>query len=500
MIRILAFLIVFAAVVSGILWVASSALTRATERTVTYQYIADALDALGARPNHVTWQEPVADLVRLVTPGDEVAIGRALTEAWYTLALAQSTGDAGILRDSFSGVAQERAEQSVRDAAQGGQMVVLSQVARPQFYHLDGSVFQAEVSMLVARYFADGAELTYFELVEDSAVTTLINETNGWRIYTHERKAATPILSAYTGWDGARLAGLNYYPATTPWYDFWPTFDEVVIAEDFARIRDLGGNAVRVFLTAEYFADGDTQQAAVDKLTTLLFLAESAGLHVVPTLFDLKPTFDTASWGRDYATLQAVLPVLAASPVVTLVDIKNEPDLDFEAHGRPQILAWLMTMAMLTRAEAPELALTIGWSSSDTALELENIVDVVSYHDYADLGTAAARLEAVQVATDRPVIVTEIGVTSYQMALGLPNSDEGQADDLAARFRALSAADGLFVWTLYDFPDVDASAVGGSPWVQRLQARFGLFASNGTAKPAAEVVQEAFEQFATDRD
>ena len=500
MTRTLSFLVIFGVLIGGVLWMASAALSRATERTVTYQYIADALDALSARPNQVTWQEPVTDLVRAVTPGDEAVLGAAMTEAWSVLALAQDTGDTSILRDSFSGVAQERAERSVLDAGKGGQMVVLSQQARPQFYHLDGSVFQAEVLMRVARYIADGDDLAYFELVEDRAVTTLLNESNGWRVYAHERKDATPIAAPRPGWAGAPLAGVNYYPAATPWRDFWPAFDEDVIAQDFARISDLGGTAVRVFLTTDYFADVNTQQVALDRLTTLLLLAEDAGLQVMPTLFDLKPTFDPAGWAQDYATLQAVLPVLAASPAVTIVDLKNEPDLDFAAHGRPQILAWLMTMATLARAEAPELALTIGWSSADVALELAEILDVVSYHDYADLSTATARLEAVQAATDLPVMVTEIGVTSYDMALGLPSSLAGQAHDLAARLEALEKAEGLFVWTLYDFPNVDATAVGGSPWVKRLQARFGLFTADGTAKPAVEVVRQAFEKLTADRD
>ena len=64
----------------------------------------------------------------------------------------------------------------------------------------------------------------------------------------------------------------------------------------------------------------------------------------------------------------------------------------------------------------------------------------------------------------------------------------------------MEKADGLFVWTLYDFPNVDATAVGGSPWVKRLQARFGLFTADGTAKPAAEVVRQAFEKLTADRD
>lgn len=497
MIRILASIAVFSACIGCILWVASAALSRASERTVTYQYIADALDALSEKPNHVTWQDPDTALVRPFTPGDAGMIGQAMTEAWYALTLAQHTGNADILRDSFSGVAQERAARSVKDAALGGQMVVLAQNARPQFYHMDGSVFQAEVAMLVARYMANDDDLVHFELVEDRAKTTMMNDANGWRIYTHERHAAIKIETSQTGWEGAPMAGINYYPAASPWREFWPAFDEDVIAEDFERIKELGATTVRFFLTTDYFADVDTQKDALNRLTTFLYLAENADLQVVPTLFDLKYTFDPAGWGQDLAMLKAVLPVLAASPAVVMLDIKNEPDLDFEAHGRPQILAWLKTMVTLTRMEASGIPLTIGWSSSEVALELEDLMDVVSYHDYADISTTAARLSDIQSATDRPVMITEIGVSSYNAGLGFPGSANGQADDLGERLDALAAADGVFVWTLHDFPVVDASAIGHSLWVQNLQERFGLLTFDGVEKPAAEVVRQAFDQLLT---
>ena len=62
------------------------------------------------------------------------------------------------------------------------------------------------------------------------------------------------------------------------------------------------------------------------------------------------------------------------------------------------------------------------------------------------------------------------------------------------RLAALAPADGIFVWTLHDFPDPDPAAVGTSPWNTRLQANFGLLDFNGTAKPAATVVTSAFDR------
>jgi endo-1,4-beta-mannosidase len=64
---------------------------------------------------------------------------------------------------------------------------------------------------------------------------------------------------------------------------------------------------------------------------------------------------------------------------------------------------------------------------------------------------------------------------------------------------ALGAADGVFVWTLHDFPQVEAAAVGGSPWVKRIQSHFGLVSADGIEKPAAEAVREGFQQITGSR-
>ena len=486
--------------IAGVLWVTAGALSRSSERTVTYQYISDALDGLQARVSEVVWEPARVPLAREFTPGDEALIGQAMTDAWSGLALAQSTAEVSILSDAFSGVAQERAEQSVLDAQFGGRMVVLSQRARPRFYHLDGSVFQAEVEMLTARYMIQEDDLSYYELVVDEAITTLMNESNGWRVYAHQRLDSVPVGTDRHGWQGSDLAGINYYPKQAPWQDFWPHFDPQVIADDFDRIAGLNANAVRIFLTTSAFSDPEIREQALEDLQTLLDLAENAGLQVVPTLFDLKPSFDAVSWASDYAYLKRVLPVLNRSPAVAFLDLKNEPDLDFEAHGRAHILAWLQTMALLVRQEAPDIAQTIGWSDAEAASLLANQLDLVTYHDYADIDEAADRLAKLRAETDRRVMITEIGVSSYNLAFGFPGSENVQEELLAARLNALQDADGIFAWTLYDFPRVDAAAVGRSPWVQRLQSKFGLLTVDGLEKPSAIAVRNAFMQMTRDAD
>ncbi len=89
--------------------------------------------------------------------------------------------------------------------------------------------------------------------------------------------------------------------------------------------------------------------------------------------------------------------------------------------------------------------------------------------------------------------MTEVGASSWSLTLGLPHSPQGQAAILHDRLAGAAKADGVFVWTLHDFPMPDKKAIGRSPWRLGLQSGFGLIAPDGTEKPAAAVVRQAFK-------
>jgi len=150
-------------------------------------------------------------------------------------------------------------------------------------------------------------------------------------------------------------------------------------------------------------------------------------------------------------------------------------------------------MISFSKSIAPDLAVSIGWSSAPNALELLEYVDVVSFHDYDRIGGLPDRLAQIRGAADgKPVIISEIGNTSYTLAMNYPGSPEKQAENLRIRLAASVDADGVLIWTLYDFTKVDSSAIGSSPWAQRLQASYGLYSGDGVEKPAAGVVRSAF--------
>lgn len=485
----------FLTLAATVLWLAAGAFAAAQDRTREFSYLSEALDPVTQPASTVAWLPPERPLHRPLSPGDEALIGRALTQAWRAFAAVQDTGQTLLLAEHFSGPALMRAETAAIQAqADGTRMIVLDQTARPVFQHLDGSIFQLSARTTTLRYQLTGDRLSHYELTTDAVVTTLTNETTGWRIFSHERTGTQPIPQPdRKPLTLPRLNGVNYYPAQTPWSRFWPEFDASVIAADLDLVTRLNGNSLRIFLPVADFTPDAAGAANLLKLKTFLDMAGSRNLSVIPTLFDLKHGFRPAHWAEDVAYLRRVLPVLAASPAVVLVDLKNEPDLDRATHGADLIEAWLTTIILMSREIAPDLPLTIGWAKAEAALDHAADLDAISYHDYADAEGTADRLAQVRAgAGGKPVLVTEIGVSSYALLLSFPGSPARQAQELAERITALAAADGVFIWTLHDFAAPEARAVGASPWVRNLQSRFGLFDATGVGKPAAEAVSQAF--------
>ncbi|WP_146037971.1 hypothetical protein [Tabrizicola aquatica] len=478
-----------------LLWLAADAFAAAQTREREYRYLTEALDPVEIPAAAVTWGPPLRPLVRDFAPTDKHLVGTALTQAWRAFAAASDTGETRVLADHFSGQALQRATLAAAQAWQDGtRMVVLETSARPTFLHLDGSLLQVEGEALSVRYALRDGALHRVEVTRDAVRTTLTNETTGWRIFGHELTASAPLPAvARTDRAVPRLFGVNYYPARTPWRRFWPEFDAAIVAADLDLVRSLGGNSVRIFLPTAAFGPDAGGQKNLDRLKLFLDLAEERQLAVVPTLFDLKPGYRPALWAEDLAYLRRVLPVLAGHPAVALVDLKNEPDLDREAHLPGQVDAWLATMIHLSRSIAPDLPLTIGWASASAAQAFAAELDAITYHDYAPVEGTAERLATVRAAAQgKPVLVTEIGASSYTFALGVPGSPTAQAGLLADRLTHLQGADGALVWTLHDFENPDPGAFGASPWTLRLQGRYGLFDPMGTRKPAAQAVEKAF--------
>jgi hypothetical protein len=80
--------------------------------------------------------------------------------------------------------------------------------------------------------------------------------------------------------------GANYFRPGTGWApQVWKQFDAEAVRQDFARMRELGVNCVRVFLTYGSFYDepGKLNREGLEKFDRFLEMAEEAGIYVHPT-------------------------------------------------------------------------------------------------------------------------------------------------------------------------------------------------------------------------
>lgn len=149
--------------------------------------------------------------------------------------------------------------------------------------------------------------------------------------------------------------GINYYRPGTGWApQVWKQFDAEALQRDFARLRELGGNCVRVFISfgSFYTKPGALDDDGLKKFDQFLAIAEEASLYVHPTGPDHWETLP--EWARtDHFANETVLCALAdfwklfaaryrGRNVIFAYDLKNEPAVGWEsADMRVRWNAWL---------------------------------------------------------------------------------------------------------------------------------------------------------------
>lgn len=287
-------------------------------------------------------------------------------------------------------------------------------------------------------------------------------------------------------------AGINYYPKATPWFDFWQQFDSTVIRQDLALIKELQLNTVRTFVFYELFGGSALQDSMLHKLDTFMDLAAEHDLKVVLTLFDFLPGYAIRYYGSHEKHLRQLLSRYRHHPALLAWDLKNEPDLDFETHGRNTVLDWLAYMAGRARAYDPDHPLTIGWSAAGEATLLKDKLDFISFHYYRTPDSIGIHLSNLRAEIpEKMIMVSEFGLPTYQywwMPGG--HSEEEQARYYQAFLDTVAVHPGtsFISWTLYDFPNLPDNVFGGPFWKTIPQKHYGIIRADGQHKPAAGIL------------
>ena len=229
--------------------------------------------------------------------------------------------------------------------------------------------------------------------------------------------------------------GVNYFRPGTGWApQVWKSFDPEATRQDFARLKELGANCVRVFLTfgSFYKAPGVLDANGLARFDQFLSLAEGAGLYVHPTgpdHWEGLPAWaagDRLADERVLTALEAFWRLFAARyrgrHVVFAYDLLNEPEVGWdtpamhrqwnawlaERYGSPEAVAkaWGRTNGMPALGEIPVPPAKEAPGSSE-------LLDYQRFREYvADEWT---RRQATAIRAADPEVMVTVGLIQWSV-------------------------------------------------------------------------------------
>jgi hypothetical protein len=289
---------------------------------------------------------------------------------------------------------------------------------------------------------------------------------------------------------------INYYPARASWAYMWNDFHAGTINQDMARMARLHANGVRVIISVPAFGFPQPHRWALSDLHQVVKLAQNHGLRVQLTLFDWFSGWSDIKGSQEWA--HAVLAPYEGNPEIAFIELHNEIN-----PTDPAQMAWCRAMLQYVEAQSQGVPVTVSVTNGvPTLLDLRDNLGGIQpnfwdLHYYGPAGAAYATFAAARAAVSPSLLYIgefgfSTGLGNVSKAPGLPafqgNLEAYQASYYAA-IEAATSALGLPAaapWTLYDF------SVKGTPPSSPAQYQFGIYRLNGSAKPAASMLQGFF--------
>lgn len=284
-----------------------------------------------------------------------------------------------------------------------------------------------------------------------------------------------------------KIKGINYYPSETPWFDFWKNYNKEIVIDDIQLIKKMGFNHTRIFIPYELFGKGSLNINMLEHLNDFLRQCNQGDITVTLTLFDFPESYQLAFYPATRKHLLQLLDRYKSHPAVSIWDIKNEPDLDFENYGQEVVVDWLEFIIKEAKINAPDINLTIGWSKVKYADLCAGELDLQSFHLYGDIAEHQKHLQKLreEKKITKPLYLSEFGMTSYKSRILPFGSTEKQQTVFtrdAMRFMKQENIDHFSYWTLHDFKEAPKEIIGWKPWIRNAQENMGLITVDGKEK------------------
>lgn len=242
------------------------------------------------------------------------------------------------------------------------------------------------------------------------------------------------------------LAGTNFAPRYSDWAPtFWAEYDGEMMREDLEIVRDLGFNAVRVFLSLR--AWNDNPRHFENSFGDFLESCRNLDLKVLPVIFNetqyIAPFFSGQQLPQcsealrkesftPYRYMHSLVQAFDAefADVIAAWDIHNEPDWQCDAYkldwgDMRKKVKWMAETLAGFQLSNPT---TIGWAYARTLRdypELSEDISVLSYHSYSprisgfEKDFLIAEL-AAQKQGNKPLLITECGNPGYMQPYSDP--------------------------------------------------------------------------------
>ncbi len=307
------------------------------------------------------------------------------------------------------------------------------------------------------------------------------------------------------------VRGVNYYPRETPWGGMWTKTPAEVWQHDMALAASLGVNTVRTFLPFDdglrqaglVQADGAPTAKYLEKVDVLLDAASRHGIRVI-LCFEFSQQWlaapDVAI--RCEQAISAVVGRYRDDGRILLWDLMNEPEDDAKWTAATQ--AYLRAASPLVGRLDPNHLTTVGLTWRIDRLATVGLPDVLQYHEYcpkAQLFEKGPARVSQTIANQRksggarPLLIGEFGMStardpqhgveeSLRAKIGDAPGTEAEQARLYEVVLAAAEKDrvaGVLPWCLYDYPIKNPD-----------ESRFGLVRSDGSLKPAAQVLRASY--------
>ena len=234
--------------------------------------------------------------------------------------------------------------------------------------------------------------------------------------------------------------GVTYYRPGTGWApQVWKKFDAEATRQDFQRMKALGVNCVRVFLTygSFYSIAGKLNPEGIEKFDRFLELAEEVGIYIHPTgpdHWEGLPDWGPVGIEEDQTleALESFWKLFAARyrgrNVVFAYDLKNEPEVPWDTPTlKRKWNAWLRAKYLSTpavarawdAAEVPEFG-NVPIPPQADHLRDHRLLDYQMFRE--DVADEWTRRQVAAIKSVDPKALVTVGLIQWSVPCLLPGS------------------------------------------------------------------------------